>query len=238
MADPRITVQVQDQVAIVKMDDGKANAIQGAWLDEMDAALDRIESEGAKAVVLTGRSGFFCGGLDLKTLPTLPADDLREVLRRFCATILRVFTFSRPVVAAIGGHAVAGGIVLGLACDRRLMAKGPFKVGLNEVAIGLPPPAFVVELARAALPPSRLLPAVAHGVMSTGQDVLEHGWVDEVVQPEALMDRATEQATALSRLDPAAYHHAKTLLREPFARGVQERFEGEIEAFMNKIGKS
>lgn len=234
----RILVEERGKVAVVKMDDGKANAIQAALLGELGEALDRVEGGAARAMVLAGRSGFFSGGLDLKTLPTLDADGLRSVLRQFCATVLRLFLFPKPVVAAIGGHAVAGGIVFGLCADRRVMANGPFKVGLNETAIGLPPPGFVVEIARAALPPSRLLAAIAHATMSSGPDALAHGWVDEQVAPEHLLERAVEVATSLGRLDPDAYRHAKTLVREPYARDQQARFDGEIDAFMARIGRS
>ena len=111
------------EVVEIRLDDGKVNAMGPAFFDGLNALLDRVEREKPGALVLAGREGFFSPGLDLKLLPTLQPDDLTRTLQSFGYTLLRVWTLGVPTVAAITGHAVAGGLFLALACDRRVMAR-------------------------------------------------------------------------------------------------------------------
>ena len=109
----------------------------------------------------------------LKVVPTLAADALGETLRVFGQTMLRIFTFPIPTVAAVSGHAVAGGAMLTLACDLRWMAEGPFRLHLNEVAIGLPLPTWALVLAQAAIPPRFQTEALLHARAYSPDDALD-----------------------------------------------------------------
>ncbi len=234
----KLSVRFENGVGVIELDDGKVNAMQREFLEALGGALDRIVAEKARAVVITGRPGCYSGGLDLKTLPTLDKHELRAVLALFGETMLRLYLFERPVVAAISGHAIAGGCVLAMTADRRLMAEGPYRIGLNEVPIGIELPAFVVELARNTLPTHKLERAVVSGIMSEGADALHDGWVEAIVPADALLPRAIELATTLGRFSPAAYARAKRLVRTPGVERGRVTLEAELDGFMNAFGRA
>src|SRR5204863_9086655 len=121
-------------VGVITLDDGKANAIQAQFLEGLRDALDRAEGDPeVGAVVIGGRAGMFSAGLDLKVLPALPRAEMRTTCLLFGHAMLRDYEFPKPVVAAVTGHALAGGCVLLLTCDFRLGAAGPYRIGLHEV---------------------------------------------------------------------------------------------------------
>src|SRR5439155_585142 len=134
MADT-ISYAVDGNVARITLDDGKVNAMSLPFFDALGAALDRAEREKPGAVVIAGRPGCFSAGLDLKLMPTLAPDALQRTLLAFGRTMLRVFTFPIPTVAALTGHAIAGGAMLAFACDLRYAADGAYRLHLNEVAV-------------------------------------------------------------------------------------------------------
>ena len=132
--------QMQGDVAVLTMDDGKANAVSHAYIDALSEGLDRAE-EDAKAVVLLGRVGVFSAGFDLKEIAKGPAES-KALVDRGAALLFRLFTFPMPVVAASAGHAIAAGALLLLASDTRIGVGGDAKYGLNETAIGMSLPPF------------------------------------------------------------------------------------------------
>ena len=139
-------------VALLRLELGRGNAIDPAFLDALHAALDEASRAGARAVVLTGKGRVFCGGLDLVTLHAFDRPAMERFLVGFDGLFRRLFAFDRPTVAAVNGHALAGGCILAMACDRRVMAAGPYQIGVNEVQIGLPFPAAAHEIVRRATP--------------------------------------------------------------------------------------
>jgi len=143
-------VEEADGVAVVRLQTGRANAINPAFLEAANAALEK--ATGAGAVVLTGYDRYFCAGLDLVTLSDFSRGQMLAFMGQFDRLVLRLFTWPRPVVAAINGHAIAGGCALALACDVRIMARGEFRMGLNEIELGLPLPISALEVARASIP--------------------------------------------------------------------------------------
>jgi enoyl-CoA hydratase len=142
----------EDGVAEIQFDDGKANVMSTAWFRELGGLLDRAEKEEAKAVLLRGRAGMFSGGLDMKWLPTLKGDAARELVETFSATMHRVWGLPIPTVAAIGGHAVAGGCVLASACDMRFAVDGAFRIQMNEVLVGMAMPTWAAVICQSAFP--------------------------------------------------------------------------------------
>src|SRR5947208_645336 len=181
MADT-IRCEVSDNVAQITLDDGKVNAMALAFFAGLNAALDRAEHERPGALVIAGRAGVFSAGLDLKVLPTLAPDALERTMVAFGRTMLRVFTFPIPTVAAVTGHAIAGGAMLAFACDLRFMAEGPFRLQLNEVAIGLALPTWAIVLAQAAVPPRRHTEAILHARAYSPEEALERHIVHEGVE--------------------------------------------------------
>jgi enoyl-CoA hydratase/carnithine racemase len=138
----------QGDAALLRMNTGKANAMNADWIARMNGALDEVVATGARALVMTGADAFFSSGLDLPALASLDRPALAAFLDSFNAVMLRVFTLPLPVVAAVNGHAIAGGCVLALQADLRVMAQGKWRIGLNEVPLGIGLPALVVETLR------------------------------------------------------------------------------------------
>lgn len=221
-----VNYTLEDEVALIQLDDGKANALSFDLMDALMDALDRAESE-ARAVILTGRPGRFSAGFDLKVM-TSGIDAAIGMLRRGGDVLTRLYAFPRPVVAACTGHAVAGGALLLLTADRRLGVRGDFKIGLNEVAIQMTLPRLGMELARDRLDPRRLTEATLFARLYAPDEAEEAGYLDAVVEPDALMGQAMTEAQALGRLPRAAFAGTKQRLREYTLARIAERFDADL----------
>lgn len=215
-------------VAVVTMDDGKANALSHEMLDALDEALSRAE-KGAKALVIAGREGKFCAGFDLKTMMAGP-ESVAKLLTKGNAFLMRLYAFPLPVVAACTGHALAGGALFLLACDLRVGAEGAFKVGLNEVQIGLPLPLFGRELAKARLSKRHLQQATVMARIYAPAEACDAGYLDRVVATESLAETAKEEAERLSGLSPQAYALTKRRMREGTIAAIADGFEADLAA--------
>lgn len=204
---------MQDRVAILTLDDGKANAVGHAFIDAVHEGLDRAATD-AQAVVLTGREGIFSAGFDLKEFQQ-GAQASAALAARGAALMLRLFSFELPVVAAASGHAIAAGALLLLTADTRIGVRGDFKVGLNETAIGMDLPVFALELVRARLAPPQQTAAFIQAELYTPHEALTVGFVDELTDPPRLLEVAVARAAALGELPTAAYAANKRNLRQP-----------------------
>ncbi len=203
---------LEDDVAVVRMDDGKVNAISYALIEELDAALDRATKE-AKALVLTGRPGVLSAGFDLKTMMS-GLDAARALVRRGGELILRLYLHPQPLVVAASGHALAGGALVLLTGDVRLATEGKFRVGLNEVAIGMPLPVLGMELVRDRVERRFFTRSTLFAQVFEPSEALEAGWVDAVVPEDELAERALAEARRLASLPKEAYALTKTIQRE------------------------
>jgi enoyl-CoA hydratase len=227
MADA-VTYELDDGLGRITLDDGKVNAMALPFFEALNAALDRAERESPGAVLIAGRPGAFSAGLNLKVLPTLPPDELRRTMVAFGRTMLRVFTFPLPTVAALSGHAIAGGAMLAFACDLRIAADGPFRLHLNEVAIALPLPTWAIMLAQAAIPTRWHTEAILHARPYAPAEALERGIVDAVVPADRLLERARAAAAPLAALDQAAYATSKARHRAMAVEWALARLESEL----------
>ena len=214
-------------VAVLTLDDGKANALSHAALDALDAGLTRAENE-ASAVLLVGRPGKFSAGFDLSVM-TAGDEPMRALVGAGAELAVRLFTFPMPVVAACTGHALAMGAIVLLTCDVRVGAEGPFKVGLNEVAIGMGLPYFALEFARYRMPPSQfdtaLLGRVFDPVGAVGA-----GYLDRTVAADDVVASALSEATELSALSKGAVAHSKRLARQALADDIAGRLAADMAA--------
>lgn len=204
--------ECEDGVARVEIDDGKVNVLSIAMLEELHGALDRAEADGA-AVLLEGREGYLSAGFDLTVFRSEP-ERLPLMLRLGATLSERILAFPAPVVIAASGHAIAAGSFLLLSADARIGAEGPFKIGLNEVRIGLTMPLFVIELARARLAPAHFDRAVVSAAMYSPTEAVAAGFLDRTVPAAELRPAAAALAADLAGLGREA--HAATKLR---ARG-------------------
>lgn len=231
-------IERDGEVAVVSLDDGKANALLVPQFRGLEQALDEVEESNARSVVLTGRAGFFSGGLNLKALPALSVEGKKELVTAMGTAALKLFLFPRPVVAAVSGHALGGGAMFALAADVRVFAEGPFRFGLNEVPIGLFVPSYAVELARAAVSPARLTDLVVHGRVISPVEALSMHLADSVHAPEALLEAALIRARDLTRLAGTGYAITKRLVRGPAAELAMAKLPGELEHLAALMGVS
>lgn len=218
----------RDGVATIRLDDGKVNAMALPFFEALDAALDRAEAERPVAVVIVGREGYFSAGLNLKVLPTLAPPEFKRAMTAFGETMLRVFTFPVPCIAAVTGHAIAGGAFLAYACDERFMAAGPYKLHVNEVAIALPLPTWALAIAQSAIPRRWHTEAILQARAYAPADALERGVVDGLVPSGESVEAAARRAAArLAGLDLGAYAAAKSRLRERDVAWAMKNLEAE-----------
>ena len=203
---------LQDGIAVITMDDGKANAFGPAMLSAVDGHLDRAAQE-AQAVLLTGRPGIFSGGFDLKVIRGGDAAAARAMSLAGARLMMRLYGWPQPLVAAAPGHAIAlGGFCL-LAADHRIGAAGDFRIGLNETAIGMSLPPFALMLARERLSKRHLAGAAIGATLFGPDEARDAGFLDEVVAVEDLPEAALAAARRLVELDGPSYAAVKEALR-------------------------
>ena len=202
MGDVPVTMGMRGPVALVVLDYGKVNALDNEAIDSLRRALDDAEKQ-AEAVVLAGRPGFFCVGMDTSVL-AFGARAVDNLLASYDDLIYRLVEFPRPVVAACTGHALGAGAALLLCCDVRIGAAGDFKIGFNEVAIGLPLYDLHYELARARMSPRYLALACNTAQTYTPDQAARVGFLDSTTEDP--VKQACGTAAGLARqLDTAAF---------------------------------
>ncbi len=186
------------------MDRPPANALNRELVEQLLAALETVRMEGAAAVVLTGRPGMFSGGVDV---PELLAGDHRQV-EAFWALFFglnrQLAASPVPVIAAVSGHAPAGGAVLALQCDHRIGVTGKFRIGLNEVQVGLPVPATVLVALEEVVGPRVARRLATRGQLLSMDEALAVGLLDELVAPDELLPAALARANELLALPRVA----------------------------------
>jgi enoyl-CoA hydratase len=206
------TYTLDQGVATIRMDDGKANALSNAMLDGVHAAFDRAEADDA-VVVLTGRDGRFSAGFHLPTLRAGGPDADRMVRSAFDLAV-RMLTFPRPVVIACSGHAYAMGSFLLPSADYRIGASGPYTITANEVLIGIVMPRSAIELCRYRIPPSHLHRVLVMAEAFTPENAVGAGFLDAVVGDDELLVAAHEVARRSLEFDAKAYAATKARLQE------------------------
>jgi enoyl-CoA hydratase len=221
-----------DTFATVAMDDGKVNALSTTMLSELNGAFDQAESD-RLAVLFTGKEGMFSAGFDLKTLRGGGAGAV-EMLRGGFALAVRLLTFPTPVVIGCTGHAIAMGSFLLMSADYRIGASGAFRIGANEVAIGLTVPAAAIELCRARLNPSYFDRAVITAEMFDPEGAVAAGFLDKVVPATDHAAAAQETARTLASLDGTAHRGTKLRAREPSLHSIRQGIE-EDDAFYRTL---
>lgn len=225
-----MSYEAREGVAWIVFDDGGPNALTTDVFNGFFAALDAAEADEAiGAVVIAGREGFFSAGMDLKWMRQIDRDQLGTIGPDMARLAHRLFIFPKPVIAAVEGHAIAGGAVILLACDRSVGAVGNYKIGLNEVAIGIPFGGFALDLARAHLVPSAFGAGLLHGSVYGPQRAYEVGYLDELAEPGAVRERAAEIAAEAAQLSGFAYTLTKQGMRGELAEQIKRQAEsGEL----------
>lgn len=209
-----IHVEQRESVAIMRLEHGKVNALDKELLADLIDKLSEVEKSDAKAVVLTGMGSCFSAGVDLFRIVDGGADYVEEFLPLLTDALLSLFTFPRPVVAAANGHAIAGGCVIVMACDYKIMAKGEGRIGIPELLVGVPFPTLPLEIVRFNTPRQHFQELVYTGRTHSPEAALKIGIVDNLVEPEDLMDRACDVAERLAAIPAESFSLTKRMIRQ------------------------
>jgi enoyl-CoA hydratase len=220
------TYELEGRVATIAMDDGKVNALSIEMLKAIHAALDQAERDEA-VVVLTGREKFFSAGFDLEVFSERPGE-IVEMLTLGARLSERILANPTPVLVACSGHAIAAGTFAALAADLRIGVDGPFKLGLNEVKIGLTVPLYVVELARQRLTPRDFNRSLVTAAMYSPSEAVAAGFLDRLVAAEELREASLAAAEELAGLDMAAHAATKLRVRAGALKALREAIDGEL----------
>ena len=216
-----IDLKIDDGIAVVTIAHGKANVLDVELCEALTKCFEELRASDVKAVVITGQGRMFSAGVDLVRVSSGGADYVRKLLPVMNRMFDAVFFLPKPVVAAVNGHAIAGGCVLTCCADRRLMARGGGRIGVTELLVGVPFPALAFEIVRATVPPRHLAEFTVGGATYEADEALSRGWVDEIMEADALMANVMAAAHRLASLSPVAFAHTKAQMRQP----IIERLE-------------
>jgi enoyl-CoA hydratase len=207
------------------MSHGKANALDIEFCDALAARFSELRASDAKAVVLTGQGRIFSAGVNLKRLSEGGEYYIRQFLPALHRLYDAAFFHPKPLVAAINGHAIAGGAVLACCADRRIMARDTGRIGVTEILVGVPFPALAFEIVRFAVPPRYLSEFTLTGATYATDAALQRGWIDEVAEPDDLLDDALSVARELAMLSPPAFSQTKSQIRQAAAERLRRSGE-------------
>lgn len=227
MATSSIRVDDEGGIAVVTLQRERANTLDTELCRELTVRLEDIQLGGYRGVVLTGSGNFFSAGVDLRRVVDGGAAYVEEFLPALSDAFLSVFGFPGPVVAALNGHAIAGGAVLAAACDRRVFTAGPGRIGITELLVGVPFPLAALEILRCGYGTGPVSELAFLGETHEAGEALRLGLVHEVVAPETVLPRAVELAGRLAEIPTAAYAHTKAQLHQPFHERIAEHRTGD-----------
>jgi enoyl-CoA hydratase len=222
-----VTYRLSDRIARIAIDDEKRNAMSAETLAQLHNAFARAEEEDAAAVVLTGRPGVFSAGFDLQVFARRNPLEVHDMVRLGAELALRVYSFPAPVVVGCTGHAYPMGAFLMLASDYCVGIDGDYRIGLNEVAIGLAVPRFAVELARAALTPPYFNRIVTGELLGPGE-ARDAGFLDALVEATDLESTVLAKAATFAQLDRKSYRLTKSRVRSAAAALIRQAIDEEI----------
>jgi 3,2-trans-enoyl-CoA isomerase len=253
VSESELVVQIEHgPVRELRMNRPPVNALTGEFLDAIRAGIEGAQRQGVRAVVLSGSPGRFSAGLDLPALISLDREGIASTWRALHELLHAIAASPIPIVAAITGHAIAGGSVLTLFCDWRVAAAGDYKLGVNEVQVGIPMPPIVTAGLRRLVGPRVADSLVVLGTLLSPQQALQCGLVDELAEPGSVIDRAVEWCRAYAALPEAAgltrnYTRADVVGLFADKRPEQDGFteswfspstQEQIRAVVERLGKS
>jgi enoyl-CoA hydratase len=224
-----VTSTVEDGVAVVRFDDGKANVLSARAVEALDRALDHAQAD-ADAVCLVGRDGKLCAGFDLAVMTAGP-EAARGLVAAGGEFLMRLYLHPQPVVVAVTGHALAAGALLVLSCDVRIGADVPAKIGLNETAIGMPLPLFALALAEDRLDRKIVSRATLGAEIFDPNGAVTAGYLDRVVPAADVVTESVAEARRLGAYSSRAYGQTKEVMRGPLVARVREGGAADLARF-------
>jgi len=231
MTDPIATLSKENDISIIKLDDGKANAFSYDMLSQVNELLKKVPRDSG-ALVITGREGLFSGGFDLKTLATGDMEKITKMVQLGYRLLLELFSFDRPIVAAVSGHSIALGLFVTCSADYRIAIDGKYVCQANEVRNNMDIPTQIMEIIRARVNKKYFYSAVYHSDAYSVQDSIEVGYIDEVVSEDQFMKRVMEKAKELATLPHPFYANTKKTAQDD----VRQKIADAIDKYENLAG--
>jgi enoyl-CoA hydratase len=223
-----VTYQSEETYAIITINNGKANAISHEVIAGLNKSLDKASEEN-KVVILTGKTGFFSAGFDLKVMSKSP-ESAKELVTKGSKLSLRMLSFPQPIIVACSGHAIAKGAFLLLSADYRIGVEGAFKIGLNEVMIGMTMHNAGIAIAKARLSEVYLNRSVNNAEMYSSKQAIEAGFLDIIVPPEDLMLTAIKVAEMSAKLNKKAHAETKLKVRKQHLEALEIAIELDLKS--------
>jgi 3,2-trans-enoyl-CoA isomerase len=216
-----IKVNIKDRIAVLSLDRGRSNAINSEMISELHQMIKNIENDDNIAgLIITGKEGFFSAGLDLIELYDYDEQKIRQFWIDFLSMVTAMVSFRKPMVAAISGHSPAGGCVLALCCDYRVMAEGKYIIGLNEVPVGIIVPESIFHLYAFWIGNAPAYRNMLEGKLMSTEEALSSRLVDELVKPESILYAAERRIQKYIQLDARTWQQSKLNLRSELIKKV------------------
>ncbi len=227
-------LEIDERIATLALGRGKVNALNEETVEELAKHLSILAADaGVRGVVLTGRGSFFSFGFDIPEFLSYSRQNFTRFLETFTGLYTELFVFPKPVVAALNGHTIAGGCMLALACDRRLMVEERAKISLNEITFGASIFAGSASMLTSLVGRKRAETILFSGAMFDARRARELGLIDQVTDPGDLASSARAVCTSLAAADPVAFRSLKRLVRGPIAERMHAREAESIREFLD-----
>lgn len=229
-----VSVSVKEGIATVTLNRGKVNALNEPLIEQLHGCFADIEMDlDVRSVILTGQGKFFSFGFDIPEFMSYPKESFTRYLTKFTDLYTSLFLFSKPIVAALNGHTVAGGCMLALTCDARIMVSEKAKISLNEINFGSSVFAGSVEMLKFCVGHKNAATILYSGAMFLAEEAIRLGLIDRISSPEDLVGDARKAARDLADKDGAAFKSLKGLLRKPVAEEMIKREKDSIREFVD-----
>ena len=228
-----IDIKDYGQIALLQVRHGKANALDTELCHELMRCLEQLRISHVRAVVIIGEGRIFSAGVDLLRVLSGGRAYLEQLLPVLRDMLRTVFFYSKPIIAAVNGHAIAGGCLLACAGDKRVMVSNGARIGVTELVVGLPFPMIAMEIMRFVVASHRFSDVMCSGATFPAEQGIDLGLVDEVVEVAKLTDRAMAAAEELASRSPSAFALTKEQIRRPVLERVQRngpQFDAAVDA--------
>ena len=230
-----IAVTIKDRLAIITLNRGKSNSLNREMVIELGDMLQNIEADdNIGGVLITGKENFFSAGLDLIELYNYNEDEAKSFWHLFLNFVAKITAFKKPMIAAINGHSPAGGCVIALACDARIMAEGHFIIGLNEVPVGIIVPHSIFSLYSFWLGKAHATRSLLEGKLFSPEEALAIGLIDELVKQDSILTAAERRVRKYMAFESKTWSQSKLNIRKSLIENTSADQSADLEIMLKQ----